>query len=42
MAEGERAREGIVGDLETAQQFELSLPQPRSEWSSGFLNHLIV
>jgi hypothetical protein len=42
MAEGERARKGIVRDLETAQQFELALPQSRSKWSSGFVNHLIV
>jgi hypothetical protein len=42
MGEGERTRESIVGNLETAQQFELALPQSRSERSSGLVNHLIV
>jgi len=35
MGAGERTRKGIVGNLETAQQFELALPQSRSKRSSG-------
>jgi hypothetical protein len=45
MAEGERAREGIWRDMETAYQLELALTQLRSERSSGSIksiNHLIV
>ena len=42
MGEGERARKGIAGNLETAQQFELTLPQSRSKRSSRLVNHLIV
>jgi hypothetical protein len=34
MSEGERAGEGILGNKETAQQFELTLTQSRSEWVS--------
>jgi hypothetical protein len=42
MREGERTRKRIVGNLKTAQQFELALPQSRSKRSSGVVNHLIV
>jgi len=35
-------RKRIVGNLKTAQQFELALPQSRSKRSSGVVNHLIV
>jgi hypothetical protein len=42
MGKGERTRKGIVGNLETAQQFELVLSQSRSQRSSGLINHLIV
>jgi hypothetical protein len=42
MGEGERTRKGIVGNLKTAQQFELALPQSRSQRSSEVVNHLTV
>jgi hypothetical protein len=42
MGEGEGARESIPGDVETAQQLELALPQPRSERAPGLMNHLHV
>jgi hypothetical protein len=42
MGEGERARESILGDVETAQQLELALTQPRSEKTVGFMSHLSV
>jgi hypothetical protein len=42
MAEDEGAREGILGDRETAQQLKLALTQSRSEGSITFMNHLIV
>jgi len=42
MGEGERTRKSIVGNLEAAQQFELTLPQSRSKRSSGLNYHLIV
>ena len=42
MGEGEGARESILGDVETAQQLELALPQPRSERASGWMIHLNV
>ena len=40
--EREGAREGILGDLETAHQLELALTQPGSERASGWWNHLSV
>jgi|GEM_PF-6594880 len=42
MGEDEGAREGILGDRETAQQLKLALTQSRSERSVTFMNHLIV
>jgi hypothetical protein len=42
MREGEGARQGILGDRETAQQLKLALTQSRSERSLAFVNHLIV
>ena len=40
--EREGAREGILGDLETAHPLELALTQPGNERASGWLNHLTV
>jgi hypothetical protein len=42
MAEGEGARESLLGNLKTAQQLELALTQPRSERALGSMNHLSV
>jgi hypothetical protein len=42
MRESQRAREGIRGDGETAQQLELALAQSRSEWAFPSMNHLNV
>jgi hypothetical protein len=42
MGEGEGAWEGILGDVETAQQLEFALTQPRSERALGFLINLNV
>jgi hypothetical protein len=42
MGKGERAGEGLVGDMETAQQLELALAQSSSERPLWFANHLIV
>jgi hypothetical protein len=42
MRKGERAREGIGGDRETAQQLELALTQSRSERSIAPMDHLNV
>jgi hypothetical protein len=42
MRKGERAREGIDGDRETAQQLKLALTQSRSERSIAPMDHLNV
>ena len=42
MGKGEGAREGILGDRETAQQLKLALTQSRSKWPLAFVNHLTV
>jgi len=42
MGEGERTREGILGDMETAQQLELALAQSSRERPLGLANHLNV
>ena len=42
MREGQGAREGILGDRETAQQLKLALAQSRSERSIPLMDHLNV
>jgi hypothetical protein len=42
MREGQGAREGILGDRETAQELKLALTQSRSERSIAPMDHLNV
>jgi hypothetical protein len=42
MAEGERARESILGDMETAHELKLALAESRSGGASGLIIHLSV
>jgi hypothetical protein len=42
MRERKGAREGLRGDSEAAQQLELTLAQPGSDWSITSMNHLNV